>query len=110
MVRSVVSIAGWVLPLPCAIGTELGLPEAIVWRHPFPGPGLAVRCLGEVTKEKLDVLRECDVILLEEIVAADLDDLAIDVTLILDGTLDGADVFLEVVIVELAEHHGAGVP
>ncbi|MFT3685357.1 MAG: glutamine-hydrolyzing GMP synthase [Phycisphaerales bacterium] len=54
------------------LGEVLGLPEKLVWRHPFPGPGLAVRCLGEVTKEKLDVLRECDVILLEEIVAADL--------------------------------------
>ena len=54
------------------LGEVLGLPEKLVWRHPFPGPGLAVRCLGEVTKEKLDVLRECDTILLEEIVAADL--------------------------------------
>ncbi len=54
------------------LGEVLGLPEKLVWRHPFPGPGLAVRCLGEVTKEKLDVLRECDTILLEEIVSADL--------------------------------------
>ena len=55
-----------------ALGTHLGLPESMVWRHPFPGPGLAVRVLGEVTREKCDVLRDCDEILLEEIVAADL--------------------------------------
>ena len=45
----------------------LGLPAAVVWRHPFPGPGLAVRCLGEVTAERLDLLRKVDNILLEEI-------------------------------------------
>lgn len=49
------------------LGLELGLPEATVWRHPFPGPGLAVRCLGSITKEGLDVLREADAILLEEL-------------------------------------------
>ncbi len=54
------------------LGEVLGLPDQIIWRHPFPGPGLAVRILGEVTREKLDLLRECDEILLEEIVAADL--------------------------------------
>ncbi len=54
------------------LGAVLGLPDQLIWRHPFPGPGLAVRVLGEVTKEKLDVLREADEILLEEIVAADL--------------------------------------
>src|SRR5262245_25320869 len=53
------------------LGTELGLPEMVIWRHPFPGPGLAVRCLGEVTKERLDVLRRADVIFLEELQAAD---------------------------------------
>ncbi len=51
------------------LGQVLGLPEQMVWRHPFPGPGLAVRCLGEVSKPQLDLLREADEILLEEIVA-----------------------------------------
>ena len=51
------------------VGELLDLPEALVWRHPFPGPGLAVRCLGEVTRERLDVLRQADNILIEEITA-----------------------------------------
>lgn len=55
-----------------ALGTELGLPDELVWRHPFPGPGLAVRCLGEITKERLDVLREADAIVVHEIKAAGL--------------------------------------
>ena len=54
------------------LGEVLGLPPAIVWRHPFPGPGLAVRVLGDLTRDKLDLLRECDEILLEEIVANEL--------------------------------------
>ncbi|MFM8379613.1 MAG: glutamine-hydrolyzing GMP synthase [Planctomycetia bacterium] len=55
-----------------ALGLQLGLPERIVWRHPFPGPGLAVRCLGEVTKPRLDTLREADSIVLEELERAGL--------------------------------------
>ncbi|MCL2647781.1 MAG: glutamine-hydrolyzing GMP synthase [Phycisphaerales bacterium] len=54
------------------LGELLGLPEHIVWRHPFPGPGLAVRCIGEITEERLAILREADAIFLEEIVAEGL--------------------------------------
>ena len=54
------------------LGEVLGLPENMVWRHPFPGPGLAVRVLGEVTKDRLDLIRDADEILLEEIVANNL--------------------------------------
>ena len=57
-----------------ALGRELGLPEAFIGRHPFPGPGLAIRCPGEITSEKLDILRAADAIYLDEIRKAGLYD------------------------------------
>ncbi len=56
------------------VGTELGIPRSILGRHPFPGPGLAVRVLGEITREKLETLREADAIFEQELRAADLYD------------------------------------
>lgn len=56
-----------------AIGTELGLPDEIVWRQPFPGPGLGIRIIGEITKERLDLLRDADAIAREELSKAGLD-------------------------------------
>ncbi|MEY8443024.1 glutamine-hydrolyzing GMP synthase [Lactococcus ileimucosae] len=56
-----------------ALGTELGMPDEIVWRQPFPGPGLAIRVMGDLTPEKVAVVRESDAILREEIAAAGLD-------------------------------------
>ena len=55
-----------------ALGTNLGIPHDLIWRHPFPGPGLAIRILGEVTREQLRIAQEADVIFIEEIRAAGL--------------------------------------
>ena len=54
------------------VGEELGLPDRMVWRQPFPGPGLAIRIVGEVTRERLDILRAADAVLLEEVRRAGL--------------------------------------
>ena len=55
------------------VGEQLGLPQEIVWRQPFPGPGLGIRIIGEVTRERLDILREADAIAREELTRAGLD-------------------------------------
>jgi GMP synthase (glutamine-hydrolysing) len=55
------------------LGLELGLPDRLIWRHPFPGPGLAVRCLGEVTPARLEVLRQADALFLDELSRAGLE-------------------------------------
>src|SRR5262249_9532373 len=55
-----------------SVGLELGLPEDMVYRQPFPGPGLAIRCLGEVTPERLEVLRSADWVVVDEIKKNDL--------------------------------------
>ena len=60
------------------MGLKLGLPEALVYRQPFPGPGLAVRIIGEVTLEKLEILKEADAVFREEIARAGLKDTAPD--------------------------------
>lgn len=57
-----------------AVGEELGIPHKLVWRQPFPGPGLAIRVLGEITDEKLEIVREADAIFREEIANAQLDE------------------------------------
>jgi GMP synthase (glutamine-hydrolysing) len=56
------------------LGRELGLPEIFVGRHPFPGPGLAIRCPGEITREKLDILRNADAVYIDQIRKAGLYD------------------------------------
>ncbi len=55
------------------LGTELGIPENLVWRQPFPGPGLAIRCIGEITEPRLEILKEADAIFRDEIAKAGLD-------------------------------------
>ena len=80
-----------------AVGAELGLPEAMVWRHPFPGPGLAIRCLGEVTWERLERLRLADSIMQSELAAADIEVHVVhclDATKFLGNISDRNDVFV----------------
>ena len=55
------------------MGEQLGLPEEMVWRHPFPGPGLAIRIIGEVTEHRLDILRQADAIARHELAEAKLE-------------------------------------
>ena len=55
------------------LGTELGIPDNLVWRQPFPGPGLAIRCIGEITSDRLEILKDADAIFREEIAKAGLD-------------------------------------
>ena len=55
-----------------AVGAQLGVPDDLIWRHPFPGPGLAVRVLGEITKERLNLVRDADAIFVEEIKRAEI--------------------------------------
>ena len=55
------------------VGEQLGLPSTMVWRQPFPGPGLGIRIIGEVTRERLDILRQADAIAREELTRAGLD-------------------------------------
>jgi GMP synthase (glutamine-hydrolysing) len=56
-----------------SIGSELGLPDTVVWRQPFPGPGLAVRIIGEVSRQRVQVLQEADAVVREEIAKAGLE-------------------------------------
>jgi GMP synthase (glutamine-hydrolysing) len=53
------------------VAYELGMPENIIWRHPFPGPGLAIRVIGEITEERLEILRQADKIVQHELLASD---------------------------------------
>ena len=55
-----------------ALGSILKVPEALIWRHPFPGPGIAIRVLGEVTRDQVDIARKADFIFIEEIRKAGL--------------------------------------
>ena len=72
-IRNPVEFVGEIIPARRQIGLALGLPEEIVWRQPFPGPGLAVRIIGDVTPERLEIVREADAIVREEIRAAGLE-------------------------------------
>jgi GMP synthase (glutamine-hydrolysing) len=79
-----------------AVGEALGLPRSLVWRQPFPGPGLAVRCLGEITRERLETLREADAIFTAELEQAGLLQLQEDSTGTLQGTSQAFAVLLPI--------------
>jgi GMP synthase (glutamine-hydrolysing) len=79
-----------------AVGEALGLPRSLVWRQPFPGPGLAVRCLGEITRERLETLREADAIFTAELEQAGLLQLQEDFTGTLQGTSQAFAVLLPI--------------
>ena len=86
------------------VGAALGLPESFVRRQAFPGPGLGVRCLGELTKERLDILRECDAIVREELEKTDLPLAKMQYFAILPdlksvGVIEGARTYLETVAI-----------
>ena len=86
------------------VGAALGLPESFVRRQSFPGPGLGIRCLGELTKERLDILRECDAIVTEELEKTDLPLLRMQYFAILPnlrsvGVIDGNRTYLETVAI-----------
>jgi GMP synthase PP-ATPase subunit len=74
------------------LGIALGLEKVSVWRHPFPGPGLAIRILGEVTREAADMLRLADDIMIQEIRKAGVyDDIAVSSVVVVDVGVGGGD-------------------
>jgi len=79
-----------------AVGEALGLPHSLVWRQPFPGPGLAVRCLGEITRERLETLREADAIFTEELERVGLLQVQEDFTGTVQGTSQAFAVLLPI--------------
>jgi len=79
-----------------AVGEALGLPQSLIWRQPFPGPGLAVRCLGEITRERLETLREADAIFTEELEHSGLLQLQEDASGKLQGTSQAFAVLLPI--------------
>ena len=79
-----------------AVGEALGLPHNLIWRQPFPGPGLAVRCLGEITRERLETLREADAIFTEELERVGLLQVQEDFTGTVQGTSQAFAVLLPI--------------
>ena len=85
--------ARWRPSAPRDEGRELGLPERVVDRHPFPGPGLAIRIPGEVTRAKLDILRKADAVFLEEIRSAGLYEAILQAFAVLPRQANGASAY-----------------